>query len=115
MHWTQNYDPLGSPLLSTLVAALPIVFLLGLLATGRIAAPAAALAGLVTALVCAIFVFKPPEIAHADSAGLAGWAATMLAAAGPWAAVGLLPPGWVVLSAGFLFTLPLESGDSEIV
>src|SRR5258708_13195188 len=92
MHWTQNYDPLGSPLLSTLVAALPIVFLLGLLATGRVAAPAAALAGLVTALVCAIFVFKPPEIAHADSAGLAGWAATMLPAACPGAPLPSFPP-----------------------
>src|SRR5258708_3881422 len=115
MHWTQNYDPLGSPLLSTLVAALPIVFLLGLLATGRVAAPAAALAGLVTALVCAIFVFKPPEIAHADSAGLSGWAATMLAAAGQGAAFGLLPIGWIVLAAIFLYTLTVESGHFEIV
>jgi len=115
MHWTQNYDPLGSPLLSTLVAALPIVFLLGLLATGRVAAPAAALAGLATALVCAIFVFKPPEIAQADSAGLAGWAATMLAAAGQGAAFGLLPIGWIVLAAIFLYTLTVESGHFEIV
>ena len=30
MTWTQNYDPLGSPWLSTLVAALPVVLLLGL-------------------------------------------------------------------------------------
>ena len=28
MHWTQNYDPFGSPVLATLVAALPIVLLL---------------------------------------------------------------------------------------
>ena len=39
MTWTQNYDPFNSPLLSTLVAALPIVLLLGLLATGRVSAP----------------------------------------------------------------------------
>ncbi|MFL5243827.1 MAG: L-lactate permease [Gemmataceae bacterium] len=115
MHWTQNYDPTGSPLLSTLVAALPIVVLLGLLATGRVAAPGAALAGLATALLCAIFVFKPPEIAQADSAGLSGWAATVLAAAGQGAAFGLLPIGWIVLAAIFLYTLTVETGHFEIV
>src|SRR5687768_3176749 len=46
MIWTQNYDPLGSPWLSTFVAALPILILLGLLATGRVSAHLAALAGL---------------------------------------------------------------------
>ena len=29
MHWQQNYDPFGNPFLSTLVAALPVVVLLG--------------------------------------------------------------------------------------
>ena len=29
MTWTQNYDPFGSPVVSTLVAALPVVLLLG--------------------------------------------------------------------------------------
>ena len=47
MTWTQNYNPLDSALLSPLAAALPVVLLLGLLATGRVSAPAAALAGLV--------------------------------------------------------------------
>ena len=32
MHWTQVYDPFGHWWLSTIVAALPIVVLLGLLA-----------------------------------------------------------------------------------
>ena len=31
MYWLQNYDPLGSPALSTALAALPVVLLLGLL------------------------------------------------------------------------------------
>jgi lactate permease len=61
MSWTQNYDPLASPVLSTLLAALPVVVLLGLLATGRVSAPRAALAGLVAAWLIAVFVFRPPE------------------------------------------------------
>ena len=34
MEWVQNYDPLGSATLSTLMAGLPIVVLLGLLVVG---------------------------------------------------------------------------------
>lgn len=115
MHWTQNYDPFNSPVLSTLVAALPIVLLLGLLATGRVSAPAAALAGLVAAVAAAIFAFTPPEAASADSGGLMAWAATVLAASGHGAAFGLFPIGWIVLAAIFLYTLTVEAGQFEIV
>jgi lactate permease len=54
MSWTQNYDPCGSPFFSPLVAALPVAVLLGLLATGRVSAAKAALAGLVTAWLIAV-------------------------------------------------------------
>ena len=33
--WTQVYDPFDMPWLSTLIAALPVILLLGLLATGK--------------------------------------------------------------------------------
>ena len=36
--WTQRYDPAGSWPVSTLLAALPVLLLLGLLASGRVAA-----------------------------------------------------------------------------
>src|SRR4029079_18174781 len=49
--WPQRYDPLGSPLWSTTVAALPIVVLLGSLAWLRLRAPWAALAGLVASIL----------------------------------------------------------------
>jgi lactate permease len=114
MHWIQNYDPFGSPLLSTLVAALPIVLLLGLLATGRVSAQMAALIGLVAAMLAAIFAFLP-EPATADSGGRLAWAGTVLAAAGNGAAFGLFPIGWIVLTAIFLYALTVETGQFEIV
>jgi lactate permease len=101
MAWLQNYDPLHSAALSTLLAALPIVVLLGLLALGR-SAPLAALAGLATALAGAIFGFGMPAI-------------KAFAAAGYGALFGLLPIGWIVLSAVFLFQLTVASGQFDIV
>src|SRR4051794_21781582 len=107
MSWTQNYDPLASPVLSPLVAVLPVVVLLGLLATGRVSAPKAALAGLIAAWLIAVFVFTPPETQPRDESpsALPAWAATMFAAAVNGAAFGLLPIGWIVLSAIFLYNL----------
>jgi lactate permease len=110
MHWTQNYEPLGG--WSPVIAALPIIFLLALLATGRVPAHLAALAGLIAALAAAIFCFTPVEV---ESNGLAGWAQTVLAAAGHGAAFGLFPIGWIVLAAIFLYSLTVETGQFEIV
>jgi lactate permease len=115
MTWTQTYDPLQSALLSPLAAAVPVVVLLGLLASGRVSAPLAALAGLLAALVIAIFTFTPPEASDATGPGRAGWAGTMLAAAGSGAAFGLLPIGWIVLNAVFLYTLTVETGAFDVV
>jgi lactate permease len=115
MHWTQNYSPLGSPVLATLLAALPIVLLLGLLATGRVSAPAAALAGLVAAVLAAVLAFTPPEVSQTNSGGLVAWASTILTAAGLGAAFGLFPIGWIVLAAVFLYTLTVETGHFEVV
>jgi lactate permease len=113
MHWTQNYDPLE--VASPLVAALPIVLLLGLLASGRVAAHWAALVGLMTALLAAIFVFRPPEVTQPESGGVTAWAGTMLTAAVNGAAFGLFPIGWIVLAAIFLYKLTVETGQFDIV
>jgi lactate permease len=113
MTWTQNYDPFGSAVLSPLAAAIPVVLLLGLLASGRAPAPAAAVAGLVSAILCAIFLFTPVEAR--DSGGLGAWAGTVLAASGFGAAYGLLPIGWIVLNAVFLYTLTVDSGTFATV
>jgi lactate permease len=115
MTWTQTYDPLGSALLSPLAAAVPVVVLLGLLASGRVSAPAAALAGLAAALLIGLFTFTPTEVADPAGPGRAGWAGTLLAAAGFGAAFGLLPIGWIVLNAVFLYALTVETGAFDVV
>jgi lactate permease len=97
MHWAQNYNPLGNALASTLIAALPIVVLLGCIASGRVRAYVAAIAGLVTALVIVTTVLHMPPSA-ALAASVAG------------AAYGVLPIGWIVLNILFLYQLTKEQG-----
>jgi lactate permease len=116
MSWTQVYDPLNNAAPSTLFAALPLVVLLGMLATGRVSAPVAALAGLATALVIAVLLYVPAMESHADYWQRVGrWLPTMSAAAFNGAAFGLFPIGWIVLNAIFLYTLTVETGHFEIV
>ena len=97
MPWLQNYDPLHSAALSTAMAALPVVILLGLLALGHVRAWLAALIGLAAALGVALFAFQMP-------------AAAAFGAAGYGAAYGLFPIGWIVLNVMFLHHLTVKSG-----
>src|SRR5688572_12924782 len=101
MTWYQNYAPLG-PALSTVVAALPVVTLLGLLAFWHVRAQIAALAGLLVALVIATIVYGMP--------------AGMAAAAGAYgAAFGLFPIGWIVLNAIFIYDLSVHTGQFAVL
>jgi len=95
--WPQNYDPLGNAFLSTLVAALPVVVLLGAIAWLEIKIHLAALLGLGVALVVALLAFKMPV----DAA---------LATAGYGAAYGLFPIGWIILNLIFLYQLTVDKG-----
>ncbi len=103
LNWTQIYSPVaGSLALSALVASLPVVVLLGLLAFGHVKAHWAALSGLAASLGVAILVFGMP-------AQLAGTAALM------GAAYGLFPIGWIVLGAIFVYDVTVKTGDFDVV
>ena len=95
--WPQNYDPFGNAWLSTLVAALPVVVLLGAIAWLEIKIHLAALLGLGVALAVALFAFRMPV----DAA---------LATAGYGAAYGLFPIGWIILNLIFLYQLTVDKG-----
>jgi len=102
MTWAQNYDPLNNAWLSTTLAALPVVVLLGAIAVLKIRIHLAALTGLFVALALALFVYAMP-------------ARTALATTAYGAAYGLFPIGWIVLNLIFLHTLTVKSGLFDVL
>lgn len=100
--WAQGYDPFGNPVLSTLAAAVPVVVLLGSIAFLKLKAHVAALLGIASSLIIAIFAFEMP-------AGMASRAAAF------GAAYGLMPIGWIVLNVIFLYRLTQQRGQFQIL
>src|ERR1051326_2122361 len=98
MTWSQNYAPLGNVALSAVVAALPVVTLLGLLAFWHVRAHLAALAGLLVATGIAVLAYHMP-------------AGVGLVSVAYGAAFGLFPIGWIVLNAIFIYQISVESGQ----
>jgi lactate permease len=102
MIWSQVYDPFGSLLLSTFLAAVPVIVLLGAIGVFEVKAHLAALLGLLTALAIAVFAFGMP-------AGMAGMAAVY------GAGFGLMPIGWIILNVIFLYQLTNEKGEFDVL
>jgi lactate permease len=95
--WSQNYDPLGNMWLSTLVCAIPVLILLGGLGIFHIRAHIAALAGLIAALVIAMFVVGMPG----GLAARAGFYGGLFA---------LTTVCWIILNLIFLYRLTVKAG-----
>ena len=95
--WLQNYDPLNNVFLSTLLAALPIIILLGSIALFKIKIHFAALFGLMIAILVALFVYRMPVSATAATTVYGG-------------VYGLFPIGWIILNLIFLYQLTVNKG-----
>src|SRR5262245_3323992 len=95
--WNQVYDPFSNQGLSTLVAAIPVVTLLTLIASGKVKAHFAAVIALLVAIFIAVAAFTMPAdmAVRASVLGLA---------------TGLFPIGWIVLNVIFLYRLTVEKG-----
>lgn len=102
MQWQQTYTPLGSLWLSAIIAALPVILLLALLAFFHVRAHFAALCSLAAALLIAITIYRMPVKLAAASAAYG-------------AVYGLFPIGWIVLCAIFVYEITVHTGTFEIV
>src|SRR5271156_2713842 len=100
--WQQGYDPLGHWWLSTMVAAIPVIVLLGTLAVFRMKAHYSAVLGLVAALLIAVGVFHMP-VKMASITAIYG------------ACYGLFPIGWIILNMIFLYRMTLQTGRFKVL
>jgi len=101
MIWQQGYDPFGNMVVSTLLAALPVVVMLVGLGFFHLKAHLAAGLGLLAALVVAVFAYGMPAALAGKAAMLGGF-------------TGLLPIGWIVLNIIFLHRLADQSGACKV-
>ncbi|MGA7322972.1 MAG: L-lactate permease [Rhodomicrobium sp.] len=95
--WNQVYNPLNNAALSTAAAALPVITLLALIASGKVKAPVAAIVALLIAIAVAVLIFTMP-LNLAVRASILG------------AVFGFFPIGWIILNVIFLYRLTVERG-----
>src|SRR5208337_5054707 len=109
----QDYNPFGNVVLSTLVAALPILVLLYFIALHPhrdkkgvkhrgISAPYAAFYGVLAAFIVSCLAFRMPLVSAVSAFVLGSFS-------------GFLGIIWIVLAAMFLYTMTVITGKFEIV
>jgi lactate permease len=100
--WNQVYNPLGNAALSTVAAAVPVVLLLVLIASGRVKAHVAAIIAVIVTNLIAIFVFTMPAnmSIRASILGIV---------------TGFFPIGWIVLNVIFLYQVTVSTGRFELL
>jgi lactate permease len=98
--WNQVYNPFNNVALSTIAAAIPVVTLLVLIASGRVKAHVAAIIALVLTNLVAIFLFTMPAN-MSIRASLLG------------VVTGFFPIGWIVLNVIFMYQLTVTAGRFE--
>jgi lactate permease len=100
--WNQVYNPFNNTALSTLAAAIPVVTLLVLIASGKVKAHIAAIVAVVLTNLIAIFIFTMPP-GMSIRASLLGIVS------------GFFPIGWIVLNVIFLYQLTVATGQFELL
>src|SRR5471030_3507736 len=100
--WNQVYNPLGNATLSTIIAAIPVVTLLVLIASGKVKAHIAAIVAVILTNLIAIFVFSMPAN-MSIRASLLGVVA------------GFFPIGLIVLNVIFLYQLTVATCQFELL
>src|SRR3569832_973302 len=100
--WNQVYNPFGNSVLSTIAAAIPVVTLLVLIASGKVKAHIAAIIAVILTNLIAIFVFTMPAN-MSIRASLLGVVS------------GFFPIGWIVLNVIFLYQVTVSCGRFELL
>jgi lactate permease len=100
--WNQIYNPLDNAALSTIAAALPVVVLLVLIASGKVKAHIAAIIALIVANIVTIAIFHMP-------AGMSIRASLLGVVSG------FFPIGWIVLNVIFLYQVTVSTGRFELL
>src|SRR5918994_5316985 len=100
--YVQDLNPLDHRVLSTAVAALPVLVLFYLLVGRRWLASWAGAAGAVVAILLAWLVYRMPL-------DMAGWSFVH------GMVFGLLPIGWTVFAAMLLYNITVETGQFAVI
>jgi len=102
MAWQQIYDPFNNMIISTTLAAVPVVVMLVALGFLHIKAHMAAALGLLAAVAVAVFAYGMPAPMAGTAAMYGGF-------------TGLLPIGWIVLNIIFLQQLAENNGSFKVL